>query len=261
MFTKRSMVFLLFLMFTASFWSCKSPSSPENKGSEFGEVYVYSSPWHADIYLDGSYTGQRTHALLYVAVGTHKIKILKEGYKEWETTITVTAKNVGDYAKEVDAILAPLRITITNPTAGTIWIKGKEVEITWEIQTTSTSTKNHENDLNPLYSSKNILSPSIMRNIVSSTSEKRSSPKSLKIESDSNNIRPLYLPHVKIYLYKGGSELLTIVTELVNTGSYTWTVDPSLEDGTDYKIRLNVWPEKPNIQYVYWMSDEFTIKE
>jgi hypothetical protein len=173
MFTKRSMVFLLFLIFTASFWSCKSPSSPENKGTEFGEVWVYSTPWHADIHLDGSQTAYRTPALLYVEIGTHTIMILKEGYKEWETTITVTAENVGDYAVVVDAILEPLRITITNPTAGTIWIKGEEVEITWEIQNTSTSTKNHE--------------------------------------TDSKKINPLYLPHVKIYLYKGDSELLTII--------------------------------------------------
>lgn len=74
-------------------------------------------------------------------------------------------------------------------------------------------------------------------------------------------MKSLYLPYVKLYLYKGRSEILTIVSDLENNGSYTWTVDPSLVDGTDYKIRVNVSPENPNMKDIHGMSEKFTIRE
>jgi len=49
----------------------------------------------------------------------------------------------------------------------------------------------------------------------------------------------LGITNVKIDLYKGGTFKQTIVASTANSGSYTWTVDSSLTDGTDYKVRIS----------------------
>ena len=203
--------------------SCHDPASPEipiqdkEEDEGYADLVVYSEPWHAYIYIDGLDTGKRTNDEFQVKPGSHTIKILKEGFRDWETTIIATAKNIGQDYIGVLAKLQPVLIIVTNPTADTIWAKGEKVEITWEAQNTMGVNR--------------------------------------------KKMKSLYLPYVKLYLYKGGSEILTIVSELENNGSYTWTVDPSLVDGTDYKIRVNAAPEKPNIKKIHGMSEKFTIRE
>ncbi len=73
----------------------------------------------------------------------------------------------------------------------------------------------------------------------------------------SGNIRVLGLSYVKIDLYKGGTLKQTIAESTENDGSYLWTVDPSLEDGTDYKVRISSTSDST----VYGESEEFTIRE
>jgi len=71
----------------------------------------------------------------------------------------------------------------------------------------------------------------------------------------SGYIRVLGLSWVKIDLYKGSSKVMTIVESTYNDGSYLWTVAPSLEDGTDYKVRVSGRDDST----VYGESDEFRI--
>ncbi|GAG40739.1 unnamed protein product, partial [marine sediment metagenome] len=72
----------------------------------------------------------------------------------------------------------------------------------------------------------------------------------------SGDIRALALSYVKIDLYKGSYFNQTIVSSTENDGSYTWTeVDTSLEDGTDYQIRIS----NPNDSTSYGESEEFEI--
>jgi len=73
----------------------------------------------------------------------------------------------------------------------------------------------------------------------------------------SGDIRVLALSYVKIDLYKGDTFNQTIVSSTENDGSYTWTVDSSLEDGTDYTIRIY----DPNYSTSYGESEEFEINE
>jgi len=268
MFTKRSMIFLLFFMFTASFWSCKSPASPDNQEKEtqgFATVGVWSEPWHAFIWLDGLDTGERTNAELQVTTGTHTILILKPSYKDWKKTFSV---NVDDYYI-IDAKLTPITITVTNPTSDTIWIKGKESVITWEPSHTPPSSVSTDNDLNNLNSKSYGISTLESKNLIDTNQtsyDKKDLSKSSEINSRSNSIKSLnkmkvlYLPRVKIYLFKGDVEVKTIVSDIENNGSYTWIVDPSLEDGTDYKVRVNSPWETPAIIIVYGESEQFTIK-
>ena len=78
-----------------------------------------------------------------------------------------------------------------------------------------------------------------------------------QIFKSSKNTRVLSLTNVKIDLYKGGSFQETIESNTENDGTHTWTVNPSLEDGSDYKVRISSVSE-PGI---YDESDEFTIEE
>jgi len=77
-----------------------------------------------------------------------------------------------------------------------------------------------------------------------------------QIFKSSNNARLLSLTNVKIDLYKGVvlQELIEPNTE--NGGSYTWTVNTLLVDGSDYKVRISSVSE-PGI---YDESEEFTIE-
>ncbi|TES92891.1 MAG: hypothetical protein E3J87_03715 [Candidatus Cloacimonadota bacterium] len=68
------------------------------------------------------------------------------------------------------------------------------------------------------------------------------------------------MSNVKIDLYKGGTFILHIPEtgeSIENDGSYKWIVNPSLEDGTDYKVRFSSTDDST----VYGESDAFSIEE
>lgn len=44
---------------------------------------------------------------------------------------------------------------------------------------------------------------------------------------------------IKLELYKGGAFYKTIATGVTDTGTYSWTVDASLTEGTDYSIKVS----------------------
>jgi PEGA domain-containing protein len=55
-----------------------------------GAVKVNSQPEGADIWVDDAFVGNAP-AQLKLAPGKHRIRVGKEGYKNWEKEITVTA--------------------------------------------------------------------------------------------------------------------------------------------------------------------------
>jgi hypothetical protein len=77
-----------------------------------------------------------------------------------------------------------------------------------------------------------------------------------QIFKSSKNTRVLSITNVKIDLYKGGVPRETIESNTENDGTYTWIVKASLEDGSDYKIRVSAASE-PGI---FDESDNFTIE-
>jgi hypothetical protein len=57
-----------------------------------GSIRVESTPDGASVWLDGSDTGKKTNAILEnINPGSHIIKLIKEGYQDYETTVTVEA--------------------------------------------------------------------------------------------------------------------------------------------------------------------------
>ena len=287
-----------------------------------GSIQVNSNPTGAQVFLDGSNTGQTTNCTLTsVSPGSHTVKLVLEGYEDEQISVSVTAGQTAT----VSTTLTRPTITVIELPSDTVWTTGGEVEIKWETSGSGSSQRvaNTGAGLNPLinqgrralsrFQRRAFLQRRFMRSatkegrgledvdssryrgnlssntskpqgvsgeISSSTKEgdidhKRAEdtgnmkgksivgrvniPVSPQISSDkfmpSGNIKALGLSYVKIELYKGGTLNQTIAASTENDGSYLWTVDPSLEDGTDYKVRIS----SPDDSSVYGESDEFQI--
>ena len=302
----------------------KKSDGGTNGGITTGSIQVNSSPTGAQVFLDGSNTGETTNCTLTdVSSGSHTVNLVMEGYEDEQMSVSVTAGQTAT----VSSTLTPPTITVIELPTGTVWTTGKEVEIKWGVSGSGASQgiASTGAGLNSLiHQGRNVLFPfqrrglqerrflrsaikerrsledvasSGNRDILSSnTSEpqgvsgetstsvkegdivqkrakdirdiKRNSrvgivnaPVVPQISSgkftQSGDIRVLGLSNVKIDLYKGSTFNQTIVSSTENDGSYLWTVDPSLEDGTDYKVRIS----SPDDSAVYGESDAFSIEE
>lgn len=67
----------------------------------------------------------------------------------------------------------------------------------------------------------------------------RSPQNSLQAHKTSGNTKVLSVTTVKIELYQGDDPAATISSSTENDGIHAWTVDPSLVDGSDYRIRIS----------------------
>jgi hypothetical protein len=93
-----------------------------------GSIQVNSNPTGADVYLDGQNTGQTTNTTLTgVSPGSHNVAVLKNGYGDYETAVSVTAGQTAT----VNATLAAHTIEVTRPTGSTSWTQGENVTIRW----------------------------------------------------------------------------------------------------------------------------------
>jgi hypothetical protein len=57
---------------------------------ETGSIQVISIPWNADVYLDGQLKGQTPVTIHGVSPGTHALKVTKDGYKDYTTSVSIT---------------------------------------------------------------------------------------------------------------------------------------------------------------------------
>lgn len=93
-----------------------------------GSIQVNSTPSGADIYLDGSNTGRTTNSTLTgVSPGSHTIGVIKDGYGDYETSVSVTKGQTA----VVNATLTAHTITVTQPTETTNWTQDQDVSIRW----------------------------------------------------------------------------------------------------------------------------------
>ena len=123
-----------------------SESSEEEVSA--GSIQVNSSPSGAQIFLDGSDTGQVTNATLTgIAPGTHEVDVTKEAYVDYKETVSVTS---GQTAR-VDATLSKHTISVSSPKANDVWHKGQSVQIKWSTGGGSiavkSATQSHFNQL------------------------------------------------------------------------------------------------------------------
>lgn len=134
-------------------------------GPTTGSISVNSTPAGAKIYLDGTDTGKTTNTTLTnQSPGSHIVKLVKEGYKNVEQSISVTAGQTAS----LNISLSQHTITVTSPTSSTIWAKGTEVEIKWTYDEATKSLGNINSNawINYRLRQGNSLSPSINNRLV-----------------------------------------------------------------------------------------------
>lgn len=55
-----------------------------------GSIQVISIPWNAAVYVDDQYKGLTPVTVYGVSPGTHTLKVTKEGYRDYSTSVTIT---------------------------------------------------------------------------------------------------------------------------------------------------------------------------
>ena len=67
------------------------PPALSTVSAETGTVMVNSRPGGADVYVDGRLVGATPLTLDDVRPGSHAVRLVRAGYREWTTTVDVTA--------------------------------------------------------------------------------------------------------------------------------------------------------------------------
>lgn len=98
-----------------------------------GTLVVESTPPISDVYIDGklfSQTPVRTH----LPVGAHQVRIARKGYKDYQTSVTITEGQVTTVSHSLEAAAGsqPVKRTEVNPSQGgkesaTVPKKGEEI--------------------------------------------------------------------------------------------------------------------------------------
>ncbi len=99
-----------------------------------GDIQVSSTPTAAQVFLDGADTGWKTNCTLAeISPGDHMIKLVKDGYTDYEQKVSVKRGNTAT----LNITLPAIPIRVTKPAAGSTWVKGQIIEIKWETGTSS----------------------------------------------------------------------------------------------------------------------------
>jgi hypothetical protein len=122
------MALFLLIIIISLFQNCKkTPTAPDIP--QFGSIRVESLPTGAKVYLDGLDTGRTTNCILSdISTGSHYVKLVLEGYRDVEQTVTVSAG--GTFPVNINFV--GHSIMITKPAEESIVIIGDEYEIKWE---------------------------------------------------------------------------------------------------------------------------------
>jgi hypothetical protein len=88
----------------------------------YGYLQVQSTPTGAEIWLDGSNTGYTTnHLLENVGVGSHTLKLVKESYSEWDTSVTVSEGQTVTVSATLEEATGNIQVNST-PTNAAIYL-------------------------------------------------------------------------------------------------------------------------------------------
>jgi len=118
----------------------KNGSAGNGASPTAGSIQITSTPTGANIYLDGSDTGQATNFTLSdIPPGSHVIKLLKEGYVDHQENISVAAGGTAI----LNVTLTPHHITVSRPASNTVWTTGEEGRIEWQNSTQSSAIRHN----------------------------------------------------------------------------------------------------------------------
>lgn len=160
---------------------------------------ITSQPQGAQIYLDGVLSGSTPNILNRVLTGDHTIKVVREGYEDWITVMSVDQIDIYN----VNAILNPLRGQIqfnSDILNAYIYIDGKlvgqtpklvrEIEYGWHfIEVRKTKKENDITDHSVYMDTVAVYDPNVI--LINAN---------LKKEIDINNLNPL-----AVYLFNGNA--------------------------------------------------------
>ncbi|MCX7796003.1 MAG: PEGA domain-containing protein [bacterium] len=95
--------------------------TPVNTGS----LYVESNPRGASIYLDGSYEGETPKRIDFIPVGSHSVRLSKDGYRDYIQQVWIEANKVVTVSVNLLAETTRYKITInSNPSGAWAYVDG-----------------------------------------------------------------------------------------------------------------------------------------
>jgi formylglycine-generating enzyme required for sulfatase activity len=80
-----------------------------------GEADINSSPAMADIYIDGKKVGQTPQMVSDLLVGQHQVRISKQGYNDFNSTLTVREGETSMLTAKLEKPKAEQNVTVSNP--------------------------------------------------------------------------------------------------------------------------------------------------
>ncbi|MBC7319579.1 PEGA domain-containing protein [bacterium] len=95
--------------------------APANTGS----LYVESNPRDASIYLDGNYEGETPKRIDFIPVGSHTVRISKEGYRDHVQQVWIEANRLTTVSVSLVAETTRYKLTInSNPSGAWTYVDG-----------------------------------------------------------------------------------------------------------------------------------------
>jgi hypothetical protein len=101
----------------------------------YGSIDITSSPWGADVYIDGLYKGRTPLTAGNVPAGMHEIILSKEGYEDYKQNITVTSGKTFTFKKTLTVPKPDIHITVTATNTGY-----RPPKCYWEVSGTVTNS-------------------------------------------------------------------------------------------------------------------------
>ena len=111
---------------TVTISSGQTASISKTLTTKIGSISVYSNPSNAGVSLDGTYKGTTPITLYNVPVGSHTIKLIKLGYNDSSSTVTISSDRIASVSKK----LIPLvdNIPLKDKTMENITVEDASVE-------------------------------------------------------------------------------------------------------------------------------------
>ncbi len=95
--------------------------APANTGS----LYVESTPRGASIYLDGNYEGETPRRIDFIPVGSHTVRLSKEGYRDYVQQVWIEANRLTTVSVSLIAEITRYKLTInSNPSGAWTYVDG-----------------------------------------------------------------------------------------------------------------------------------------
>jgi hypothetical protein len=108
------------VMDSAGLSKCSSSVTFEVTTDEVGEIDISSSPSGATVYIDSTSVGTTPYAATGLMVGSHVVKVTKDGYVDWSKIVKVTEGDTTTVDAELSAVTTTVITTSPTPMPTTI---------------------------------------------------------------------------------------------------------------------------------------------